>query len=224
MNKQKIKQLMSILDELYPDEDRCFLDYGEAWQLMAATILSAQCTDARVNETTPLLFAKYPSPEALAGADMDDVAEIVRPTGFFRNKSKNIVLSMRRLVDAHNGEMPSDIDALTAFPGVGRKTANVIRGHIFGIESIVVDTHVKRVSNRLGLVASEDPVKIEFELMKVLPKEHWIRYNTQIITHGRNVCTAQSPKCERCGLLTLCGMRDGKNKRREPESTVNIIS
>ncbi|MDR1706207.1 MAG: endonuclease III [Clostridiales bacterium] len=211
MTKLKIKNILEKLDELYPNEDKSFLDYSGAWQLMVATILAAQCTDARVNAVTPVLFAKYPSPEDLAGADIEEVAEIIRPTGFFRGKSANIVLSMRRLMDEHNGEMPSGIEDLTAFPGVGRKTANVIRGHIFNLPSIVVDTHVKRVSNRLGIIASDDPVKIEFELMKVLPEEHWIRYNTQIITHGRAVCAARSPKCGGCGLAFLCDERRKSN-------------
>lgn len=202
--KETAEIVVKLLNENYPGETKCYLAHEAPWQLMVSTILSAQCTDDRVNMVTPMLFEKYHSPEALACADTDTLMEIVRSTGFFRSKAKNIILSMRKLVDEYGGVMPSDIAELVKFPGVGRKTANVVRGHVFSIPSIVVDTHVKRVSNRLGLVKTDDPEKIEFELMRLLPEDAWIRYNTQVIAHGRRICTARSPKCGMCFLSGFC--------------------
>ncbi len=201
--KNRVKKILEKLDELYPTQDKCFLDYETPHQLLIATILSAQCTDARVNLTTPDLFRRYPTPEDFAAADISEMESYVKSTGFYHHKAKNIIASMEKLVTEFGGEMPSDIDILTTFPGVGRKTANVIRCHIFGIPSVVVDTHVKRLSNRLGLTKNDDPTKIEFDLMKILPKSHWTRFNTQLITHGRAICVGK-PKCAICMLNESC--------------------
>ena len=201
-----ITRILEILDGLYPWDGHCFLHYKAPWQLLFATILSAQCTDDRVNQVTPLLYKKYPSLESIAGAELSALEEVIRSTGFFRSKARHLQDSARKLLEDYNGELPSDIDALTGLSGVGRKTANVVRGHIFNIPSVVVDTHVKRVSGRLGLTNHTDPVKIEFELMEKLPKSHWIRCNQQIITHGRQVCMARSPRCGECKLKDVCNV------------------
>ena len=210
--KVKAKKILSVLEELYPFDFTCFLNYSEPWQLLIATILSAQCTDERVNRVTEVLFKKYQSLEDFAIADFDTLAADVRPTGFFRAKAGNIIGSAKMLVNQYGGELPDDIESLTALPGVGRKTANVVRGHIFRIPSIVVDTHVIRLSNRLGLTVNKDPVKIEYDLMKILPEESWIPYNQQIITHGRKICTARSPKCAECELYSFCINKNMKAK------------
>ena len=204
MDKKTIKYILDTLDELYPFDHKCFLEYNEPWQLLFATILSAQCTDDRVNQVTATLFPKYPTLQDFAEADFDTLSADIRSTGFFRMKAKHIIESAALLIKVHGGEMPSDIDALTALPGVGRKTANVVRGHIFRIPSIVVDTHVKRVSFKLGLTRHTDPEKIEFELMKILPETHWIQYNQQVISHGRKICIARRPNCQACALARYC--------------------
>ncbi|MCL2202210.1 MAG: endonuclease III [Oscillospiraceae bacterium] len=204
MAADKTTKILKILDTHYPYDGICFLHYNEPWQLLIATILSAQCTDERVNQVTAVLFQKYTTIQALAEADFAVLSNDIRSTGFFNTKAKHIIESAAQLLHLHNGQLPSDIDSLTALPGVGRKTANVVRGHIFGIPSITVDTHVKRVSFKLGLTKHTDPEKIEFELMKTLPEAHWIQYNQQIITHGRRVCTARSPQCGKCPLAGLC--------------------
>ncbi|PKM49544.1 MAG: endonuclease III [Firmicutes bacterium HGW-Firmicutes-7] len=203
-NSERILKIIELLDMYYVDKAKCYLDHETPWQLLIATILSAQCTDDRVNIVTKSLFKKYTSIEAFANANITELEEDVRSTGFYRNKAHHIKFCCIKLLADFGGEVPSDIDLLTSLPGVGRKTANVIRGNIYKIESIVVDTHVKRLSKKLGLTMHEDPVKIEFDLMKVLPKEVWIRYNIQIIAHGRAVCTARSPKCSQCFLLSYC--------------------
>ena len=204
VSKKTIARILDTLEALYPYDGRCFLDYKEPWQLLFATILSAQCTDDRVNQVTPVLFEKFPSLEAFACAELSALEEVIHSTGFYRAKSRHLQNSARKLLSEYAGQLPSDIEALTGLSGVGRKTANVVRGHIFGIPSIVVDTHVMRVTRHLGLTNEKDPVKIEFDLMKKLPKESWIRYNQQIITHGRKVCTARSPRCEECALKNDC--------------------
>jgi endonuclease-3 len=204
MTKAKIKTILTLLDEHYGIDVHCFLDHENAWQLLVATILSAQCTDTRVNIVTPDLFARYKSVDELADADLAELEDIIRTTGFFRNKAKNIIACCRIIRDHYQGEVPRKIEDLTALPGVGRKTANVIRGNIFNDPSIVVDTHVKRITKRLGFSKENDPVKIEFDLMKILPKENWIRYNIQIITLGRAICKAPKPKCEICFLPEVC--------------------
>lgn len=202
--RERINQILELLNEHYTTEYKCYLNHENAWQLLIATMLSAQCTDARVNIVTKDLFQKYTSIEAFANADLRELEEDIRSTGFYKNKAKNIILCTRRLLEKYKGEVPRSIEDLTSLAGVGRKTANVIRGNIYHEPSIVVDTHVKRISNKLGLTKEEDPVKIEYDLMEVLPEEHWILYNIQIITHGRKICVARSPKCEACFLKELC--------------------
>ncbi len=197
-------EILEALNNRYGTEYRCFLHHKTPWQLLIATMLSAQCTDARVNIVTADLFVKYPSVEAFANADIRELEQDIYSTGFYRNKAKNIIACCKDLMTKFGGEVPSGIDELTSLAGVGRKTANVIRGNIFHEPSIVVDTHVKRISKKLGLSKSDDPEKAELELMKVLPKDHWILYNIQIITFGREICKAPTPKCDICFMTDLC--------------------
>ncbi len=204
MDKKRVKQILDLLDEHYSTEYKCYLNHDTPWQLLFATILSAQCTDARVNIVTKDLFAKYPTLEDFANADIAEMEQDVKPTGFYHNKARNLILCARKLVTEFSGQVPETIEELTSLPGVGRKTANVIRGNIYHQPSIVVDTHVMRISRKLGFTKENDPQKIEMDLMKVLPKDHWILYNIQIITHGRGVCTARNPQCEQCFLNHLC--------------------
>ncbi len=204
MASKRTKEILEILDGQYSIDARCALDHETAWQLLIATILSAQCTDARVNIVTKELFKKYPSIEAFAKADISELEQDIRSTGFYHNKAKNIIGCCRSLLYDFGGEVPRTIEELTSLPGVGRKTANVIRGNVYNDPSIVVDTHVKRISYRLGLTKEKDPEKIEYELMKVLPKDHWIPFNIQIITFGREICKAQRPECEKCRLTKYC--------------------
>lgn len=202
--KKRTKEILEILDQNYTTEYKCYLNHENAWQLLIATMLSAQCTDARVNIVTESLFRKYESVDAFAEADLKELEQDIFSTGFYHNKAKNIIACCRELRDRYQGEVPSDLVSLTALPGVGRKTANVIRGNIFHEPSIVVDTHVMRISGKLGLTKAADPVRIEFDLMKELPKDHWILYNIQIITFGRSICTARNPKCRECFLKQYC--------------------
>ena len=202
--KKRTRQILDILDEQYGTEYRCYLNYETPWQLLIATMLSAQCTDARVNIVTESLFKKYPSASAFASADLKELEQDIKPTGFYHNKAKNIISCMKDIVDKYDGEVPKSLEELTSLAGVGRKTANVIRGNIYHEPSVVVDTHVKRISNRLGLTKNQDPEKIEQDLMKELPKDHWILDNIQIITFGRTICTARSPRCEECFLQKYC--------------------
>ena len=202
--KKRTRQILDILDEQYGTEYRCYLNYEARWQVLIATMLSAQCTDARVNIVTESLFKKYPSASAFASADLKELEQDIKPTGFYHNKAKNIISCMKDIVDKYDGEVPKSLEELTSLAGVGRKTANVIRGNIYHEPSVVVDTHVKRISNRLGLTKNQDPEKIEQDLMKELPKDHWILYNIQIITFGRTICTARSPRCEECFLQKYC--------------------
>lgn len=202
--KKRTLEILEKLDGVYGTEYRCYLNYETPWQLLIATILSAQCTDARVNIVTKDLFKKYDSVEKFAAADLKELEQDIHSTGFYHNKAKNIILCCKDLMEKHNGQVPSSLEELTALAGVGRKTANVIRGNIFHEPSVVVDTHVKRISNRLGLSKNDDPVKVEIDLMKELPKDHWILYNIQIITFGRQICTARNPKCEECFLREYC--------------------
>ena len=201
---KNMQEILKALDERYGTDYRCSLDHENAWQLLIATMLSAQCTDARVNIVTKDLFRKYPSVEAFANADLKELEQDIHSTGFYHNKAKNIIACCKDLMEKHGGEVPSGIDELTALAGVGRKTANVIRGNIFHEPSIVVDTHVKRISKKLGLSGSDDPVKAEMELMQVLPKDHWILYNIQLITFGREICKAPTPRCGECFMTHLC--------------------
>lgn len=202
--KKRTKEILAILDEQYGREYVCYLNYENPLQLLIATMLSAQCTDARVNVVTKELFRKYNSAKRFAQADLKELEQDIRSTGFYHNKAKNIIACTKTLVEQYAGEVPSGIEELTSLAGVGRKTANVIRGNIFHEPSIVVDTHVKRISKRLGFTKNDDPDKVEQDLMKELPVDHWILYNIQIITFGRAVCTARSPKCEECFLQKYC--------------------
>lgn len=197
-------EILDLLDEKYTREYKCYLNYENPGQLLVATMLSAQCTDARVNIVTKDLFVKYPTMEDFANADLKELEQDIKPTGFYHNKAKNIIGMAQMVCSKFNGEVPESLEDLISLPGVGRKTANVIRGNIYHEPSVVVDTHVKRISRRLGLTKEEDPEKIEFELMKVLPKDHWILYNIQIITFGRQICFARNPKCEECFLTKYC--------------------
>lgn len=218
MATKRVLTILQRLDEHYGTDYRCSLDYKTPWQLLIATMLSAQCTDARVNMVTKDLFVKYPSVEAFAKAELKELEQDIHSTGFYHNKAKNIIACCRELMEQYGGEVPSGIEELTNLAGVGRKTANVIRGNIFHEPSVVVDTHVKRISLKLGITRSDDPVKAEQELMKALPKDHWILYNIQLITLGREICKAPTPKCGDCFLSDLCptcqknGKKNGKDK------------
>lgn len=205
---KRTKEILGRLDEAYGREYRCYLNHENPWQLLIAVILSAQCTDARVNIVTKDLFQKYDSLKKFAEVDLKELEQDIHSTGFYHNKAKNIIACARRILTEYQGEVPRELEDLLTLAGVGRKTANVIRGNVYDEPSIVVDTHVKRISNRLGFTKEEDPVKIEFDLMKVLPKDHWILYNIQIITLGRTICTARSPKCSQCFLEDLCRAGD----------------
>ena len=209
---KRTKEILELLDRRYGTEYVCYLNYETPWQLLIATMLSAQCTDARVNTVTKTLFQKYDTLEKFASAKLQELEQDIKSTGFYHNKAKNIIACTGRLVEVYGGEVPKDLEALTSLAGVGRKTANVIRGNIFHEPSVVVDTHVKRISRKLGLTKEEDPVKIEYDLMKKLPKDHWILWNIHIITVGRTICTARSPKCQECFLTRYCKgyKKDGK--------------
>lgn len=204
VSKKHVAKILELLDAEYGTDYICYLNHENAWQLLISTILSAQCTDARVNIVTKDLYRKYRSIDDFAEADLAELELDIKPTGFFHNKAKNIIGCCRMLRDVYGGEVPSDIEELIKLPGVGRKTANVIRGNVYNIPSIVVDTHVKRISAKLGLTKNEDPVKIERDLMKVLPEDHWILWNIHIITLGRTICKAINPKCEECFLKDEC--------------------
>lgn len=208
MAAKRTEEILRRLSEEYGTEYICYLNHETPWQLLIAVILSAQCTDARVNIVTKDLFVKYDTLEKFANADLKELEMDIRPTGFFHNKAKNIIACAKRLIEVYGGEVPSELEDLLTLAGVGRKTANVIRGNIYNQPSIVVDTHVKRISKRLGFTKEDDPEKIEFELMRKLPKEHWILYNIQIISFGRNICFARSPKCGECFLNDLCKAKD----------------
>jgi endonuclease III len=199
-----VLDVLKRLKKAYPGA-KCALDHHTPYELLAATILSAQCTDVRVNLVTPVLFTRYPTARALAGADRADVEEIIRSTGFFRNKAKSLVGMAQALVERHGGEVPADMEQLRVLPGVGRKTANVVLGNAFGMnEGITVDTHVARLSKLLGLTRHTDPVKIEQDLMGMVPRKDWTIVSHLLIHHGRQVCIARRPKCGECVLADLC--------------------
>ena len=215
MAAKRTLEIIGIFRKMYSDDVRCYLDHSDAWQLLVATILSAQCTDARVNIITKDLFAKYKTMEDYANADLAEMEQDIHQAGFYHNKAKNIIACAKMLITEYDGKVPSDIDELIKLPGVGRKTANVIRGNVYGIDSIVVDTHVKRISGRLGLTKETDPEKIEYDLMKVIPKEYWILINIWFITFGRQCCKAQSPKCQECQLVKYCRDPQKALRRRQ---------
>ena len=203
----RVGKVLALLDLHYPDA-RCSLHFTTPLELLVATILSAQCTDERVNKVTPALFAKYRSAADYAAATAVDLEGEVRPTGFFRNKAASIIGAAGRIVARHAGAVPRTLEELTALPGVGRKTANVILGNAFGVPGMVVDTHVGRIAARLGLTTASDPVKIEFELMPLIPPERWVRFSHQLIAHGRALCRAPRPLCDACFLdRRLCPSR-----------------
>jgi endonuclease III len=192
------------LQARYPDA-HCALDHRNPYELTSATILSAQCTDERVNMVTPRLFQRFPDALSLAGARQEEVEEIVRSTGFFRSKAKNLIAMADAVVERHGGEIPRTMDELTALPGVGRKTANVVLGNAFGLdEGVVVDTHVKRLSNRLGFTRAASPERIEVDLVALFPRERWTMLSHLLIFHGRQVCVARKPRCSQCMLADLC--------------------
>ena len=204
--------ILAILDSLYPDA-HCSLDYSNPLELLVATILSAQCTDKRVNLVTPALFAKYPSAAEYAAAGPDELERDIQSTGFFRNKARNIRAMAAALVEHHGGNVPGKMDDLVQLPGVGRKTANVVLGNAFNINvGVVVDTHIARLSQRLDLTKHTDPVKIEQDLMRLIPAERWCKFSHQIISHGRKVCMARNPDCAHCPLLAYCP--EGKSRTR----------
>jgi endonuclease III len=201
---RRAPEILTRLMAAYPDA-RCALEHRNAFELLCATILSAQCTDARVNLVTPALFARYPTPAALARATPADVEAIIKSTGFFRNKTKSLIGMARALVADHGGEVPRTMEELRVLPGVGRKTANVILGNAYGInEGITVDTHVTRLSRLLGLTRHDDPVKIEQDLMALVPRDHWGLISHLLIFHGRQVCIARRPRCADCVLSDIC--------------------
>ena len=202
--KQNTREILRLLDEQYGREYVCYLNHENALQLLIATMLAAQCTDARVNIVTKDLFQKYRTVYDFAAADLKELEQDIHSIGFYHNKARNIIACCNQLIERHGGEVPNDLEALTSLAGVGRKTANVIRGNIFHEPSVVVDTHVKRISKKLGITKSDDPVKAEFELMKALPKEKWIIWNIHIIRFGREICKAPNPKCEMCFMMDIC--------------------
>ena len=206
--KERMLEILRRMDEKYGTELICYLNHDNPWQLLIAVILSAQCTDARVNIVTKDLFKKYDSLEKFANADLKELERDIHSTGFYHNKAVNIIACAKRLIEVYGGEVPSNLDDLLSLAGVGRKTANVIRGNIYNEPSIVVDTHVKRISNRWGFTKNTDPEKIEQDLMKLLPKEAWILYNIHVISLGRTYCTARKPDCANCFLEDVCNAKD----------------
>jgi endonuclease-3 len=205
---ERVAAILKGLDEAYPDV-KCALDHRSPWELLVATILSAQCTDVRVNMVTPALFKRFPTPAAMAKATLPELEALIRTTGFFRNKAKSILGAAKKVTGEFGGKVPQTLDELITIPGAARKTANVVLGVCFGkAEGVVVDTHVFRIARRLGLAKGDTPQKVEQELMKVLPRERWIDFSHQIIHHGRQVCDARKPKCDRCNLETVCRSED----------------
>ena len=207
-NPARVRAILKKLDEAYPAVT-CALVHENPFQLLISTILSAQCTDVRVNEVTRTLYKKYPSPEAFAHANPSELEQDIRPTGFFRNKTKSIMGASQKILDEFHGKVPESMDELLTLPGVARKTANVVLGTAFGIASgVVVDTHVQRLAGRLDLTKNTDPKNIEQDLMKVIPKEKWILFSHQLIWHGRRVCVARKPRCLECNLESICYSKD----------------
>ncbi len=205
---KRVAAILAKLDEAYPNAT-CELNHKNAFELLIATILSAQCTDVRVNLVTQTLFQKYPDPKAFAYATPSELEQEIRPTGFFRNKTKSVMGASKAMIEKFGGEVPRTMEEILTLPGVARKTGNVVLGTAYGIVSgVVVDTHVQRIANRLDLTRNEDPKKIEHDLMHVIPKEKWILFSHQIIWHGRRICQARKPKCVECNLESLCYAKD----------------
>jgi endonuclease-3 len=206
--KERLERILDQLDKLYPNAT-CALHQSNAWELLVATILSAQCTDERVNKVTPGLFKKYPTVKAMAAASQDELAQDIRSTGFFNNKARSLIGAAGKLMEVHKGEVPRSLEELLLVPGAARKTANVVLGTAFGIASgVVVDTHVQRITHRLDLTKNKDPVKIEQDLIKILPQSRWILFSHQVIHFGRGICVARKPKCGECPLDPLCYAKD----------------
>ena len=204
----RVKQILKVLDQMFPNVT-CALTHSSPWELLVATILSAQCTDVRVNLVTPGLFRKYPTPQDFAAVSQDELAVDIRSTGFFNNKAKSVIGAAKKIIHQFGGQVPRTIEELVTVPGAARKTANVVLGTCFGIASgVVVDTHVLRISGRLDLTKQSDPVKIEQDLMKILPHDRWIQFSHQLIHLGRQICDARKPKCAQCKLNTLCYSAD----------------
>lgn len=201
--KERARHVLGELKKTFPNP-RIELDYNNPLELLVATVLSAQCTDLKVNEVTATLFAKYRKPQDYLGAPVEELEEDIHPTGFFRQKAKNIRRAMEILLDEHDGEVPASMEALTRLPGVGRKTANVIRGNVFGLPGIVVDTHMGRVSRRIGMTQEEDPVVIEHALGELLPEKDWSTFSQVMVLHGRYVCKSRKPLCDECPLMGQC--------------------
>jgi len=201
--KVRAKVIYRQLSKSYPNV-RCELDYKNAFQLLVATVLSAQCTDKRVNQTTPALFKKYPNPKKMAKADLRDIQKLVKSTGFFRAKAKNIKGLSNKIIEEFDGKVPSNLEDLIILPGVGRKTANVVLGHAFGIPGITVDTHFGRLSRRFGWSKQNNPVKVEFEVGELIPQREWTNLSQRMIWHGRRVCHSRKPACGACALAKLC--------------------
>jgi len=199
----KIGPILKLLDEHYGDA-HVTLDFTNPLELLVATVLSAQCTDVRVNQVTPAIFSKYPTAAHYADAPLEDLEQAIYTTGFYRQKAKSLKAIGQALVANFGGQVPASLDELVKLPGIGRKTANVILGNAFGIPGITVDTHLGRVSQRIGLTANQDPVKIEFDLMPLVPKERWTKFSHQMIWHGRQICTARKPQCPVCPILPYC--------------------
>lgn len=204
VSEEHVKRVVALLDEAYGTDDRCYLDHETVPQFLIAVMLSAQCTDARVNMVTPELFRRFPDVASFADADVREIEDAIRSVGFFHDKARNIKACMTKLRDEYGSVVPDTMEELLTLPGVGRKTANVILGNVYRKPSIVVDTHVKRISKKLGFTEETDPEKVEYDLMKILPEDHWILYNMQIITLGRTICTARKPDCENCFLKGEC--------------------
>ena len=202
-NMERVKEIIKILSKEIPDS-RVALKFSNPFQLLIATILSAQCTDVKVNQVTVPLFKKYRSAKAFIDSNVSELEKDIRPTGFYRNKAKAIQKCCQELVTRFKGEVPNTLEELVTLPGVGRKTANVILGNVFGIPGIVVDTHVRRVSQRIGLTKKDDPVKIEFDLMEIVPKKEWTHFSNLLVWHGRKTCMARKPLCEQCSIKKWC--------------------
>ena len=207
--KERVISIIDIFDKVYPDAE-CSLDYTTDYELLFAVMLSAQCTDARVNIVTKDLFARYTTLEDYANADLGELMEIVKPCGFYKNKAKNIIATANAIIDDFGGKLPDTIEELTSLPGVGRKTANLILGDVFGKPGVVVDTHCIRLSNRFGLTKESDPVKIEFALSKIIPPSNQARFCHQLVLHGRAYCTARKPMCGICPLNEVCPKKISK--------------
>lgn len=215
--RRRAMDVLGALQQAYPDAE-CELAPRDPWRLLCAVILSAQCTDVRVNQTTPVLFARYPTADLLAAANPADVEEIVKSTGFFRDKARNLIAMSQDLVERFHGVVPQTLEELTSLPGVGRKTANVILGVVFGGDAVVVDTHVKRLSARLGWSSETDPVKIEQDLMALFPRKTWTPLSHTLIFHGRRCCAARAPHCEGCPVRDRCPEGSPGLRSQEPPS------